>query len=265
MAFDARNAQIWHRVLHDGYPKMMQRRRIFRWMPSASRCSMCFSPFSGASGQLMRRLMRVERSNYNPLLCNNCEDLVRNYPGGAEVEMSMLFADVRGSTTLAEKMTPFEFSRLMDRYYTISTAAVAHTGGLIEKFVGDNATVLFPPGISGKDHARKAIETARQILEHTGHGSAEAPWLPVGAGVHTGNAFVGSVGSGGITQLTALGDCVNATARLAGKAAAGEILISQATASAAALDTSGMEQRELALKGKSALMAVYVMTVVSGA
>ena len=261
MVMDSRNAQIWHTVLHDGIPVMRRKRFVFRHLPSNPRCSLCFSPFSGFGGSLVRRLLHIERSNYNPTLCNTCEDLVRNYPGGAEVEMSMMFADVRGSTTLAEGMTPSEFSRLMDRYYTIATAAVEHTGGLIEKFVGDNATVLFPPGISGHDHARRAIDTARHILEHTGHGHAEGPWLPVGAGVHTGNAFVGSIGSGGVSQLTALGDAVNAAARLAGKAAAGEILISQETCEAAGLDTSGLERRELALKGKAAPMTVYVMRV----
>jgi len=259
MATDDRNEQVWHMVLHDGHPMMLRKRWLFRHLPANPRCNMCLSPFSGLGGSLVRRLLHIERSNYNPTLCNTCEDLVRNYPGGAEVEMSMLFADVRGSTALAEGMTPSEFSRLMDRYYTIATSAVEHTGGLIEKFVGDNATVLFPPGISGHDHARRAIATARHILEHTGHGSAQGPWLRVGAGVHTGNAFVGSIGSGGVSQLTALGDAMNAAARLSGKAAAGEILISQETATAADLDTSGMERRDLELKGKTAPMTVYVM------
>ncbi len=259
MQTDDRNTQLWHTVLHDGIPVMRRKRFVFRRLPSNPRCVMCLSPFSGFGGSLVRTLLRIERSNYNPTLCNTCEDMVRKYPGGAEVEMSMLFADVRGSTTLAEGMTPSEFSRLMDRYYTLSTSAVAETGGLIEKFVGDNATVLFPPGISGQDHARRAIDTARRILEHTGHGQAEGPWLPVGAGVHTGNAFVGSIGSGGVSQLTALGDAVNAAARLAGKAAAGEILISQQTCAAAGLDTAGMERRDLELKGKAVPMTVYVM------
>lgn len=257
----ANNDELWLRAMRDGDNYRHYQRRVFRVIPSNPRCSMCYSPFAGVGGLLMRNLLRRAPSNYNPRLCTVCEDMVRAHPGGAEVEMSMLFADVRGSTKIAETMSAAAFSQLMDRFYTVSTDAVAQTDGLIEKFVGDNATVLFPPGVAGPDHARVAIETGRRILLATGHGSADGPWLPVGVGVHTGTAFIGSIGSGGVSQLTALGDAVNAAARLAGKAAAGEILISQEAAIAAALDTTGMEQRELELKGKSAPMTVYVMTV----
>ena len=89
--------------------------------------------------------------------------------------------------------------------------------------------------------AERAVATARALLRATGHTDAKGPWLPLGAGVHTGPAWVGAVGNGPRTDLTALGDTVNTTARLASVAGAGEILVS-ATAAAADLDP-GLERR----------------------
>jgi adenylate cyclase len=121
--------------------------------------------------------------------------------------------------------------------------------GIVDKFVGDAAVALFIPGFAGHDHAANAITAAQGLLERTGNNGADA-WIPVGAGVHTGTSFVGSVGEGDARDFTALGDTVNTTARLTGLAQAGEILISVDAAAAAGLETNRLERRSLELRGR---------------
>ena len=94
----------------------------------------------------------------------------------------------------------------------------------------------------------------------TGHADAAGPWLPLGAGVHTGPAWVGTVGDAAHVELTALGDTVNTTARLASVARSGEILVTAAAAEAAGLDLA-LERRSLDLKGKELPTDVVVVRV----
>jgi adenylate cyclase len=109
---------------------------------------------------------------------------------------------------------------------------------------------LFVPGIAGPEHARGAIDAARTLLERTGHGAGGDPWIPLGAAVHTGAAYVGTVFSRGqISDFTALGDAVNVTAHLCAQAGVGEILVTESAASAAGLSIEGLEGRDLSLKG----------------
>jgi adenylate cyclase len=110
--------------------------------------------------------------------------------------------------------------------------------GIVDK--GDSAVALFIPGFAGQDHAAAAIAAAWGLLERTGNGGEE-PWIPVGAAVHTGRSFVGTVGEGDARDFTALGDTVNTAARLTGLAGAGEILISVEAATAGRLETTALE------------------------
>jgi adenylate cyclase len=103
--------------------------------------------------------------------------------------------------------------------------------------------------MTGPGHAELAVAAARELLRSTGHGQADGPWVPVGAGVHTGTAFVGMVGSESASDFTALGDPVNVTAHLAAQAAIGEVLVTTDTAAAAGLDVGSLERRSLSLKG----------------
>jgi adenylate cyclase len=117
-----------------------------------------------------------------------------------------------------------------------------------------------PPLLSGERHAARAVDAAQAVLEGTGHAEAGGPWVPVGAGVHTGVAWVGAVGEGTHTTLTALGDAVNTTARLASAATAGEILVGVDAADAAALD-AGLPKRSLDVRGKAGAVEVVSLTV----
>jgi adenylate cyclase len=106
----------------------------------------------------------------------------------------------------------------------------------------------------GPDHTRKAVEAAGELLRAT------ADLVPVGAGVHTGVAYVGAVGSDStVADFTALGDAVNVTARLASVAGAGEALISEAAYTASGSDLGDLERRELSVRGRDAPLAVRVL------
>ena len=197
----------------------------------------------------------------NPAVCCPCSRWLRKKgEGGAEVELSLVFADVRGSTSLAEKMTPKEYGRLINRFFTAATDVLVRCGGIIDQLVGDEVIGLFLPGYAGQDHTRRAIEAGCMLLEATGHGGGGDPWLPVGIGVHRGIAFVGSVGSAGaFTDFTALGDAVNTTARLASAARPGEVLVSEVACRHGGLDPAQLERRLLELKGKSEAVAVVAL------
>jgi adenylate cyclase len=138
----------------------------------------------------------------------------------------------------------------MGRFYDEAFAALIDFNAIVDKFVGDEVIAIFIPAYSGLDHARHAMDAARRLLEVTGHGRAGGPWIPIGIGVNTGIAFVGSVGQGPDTELTAMGDTVNVTARLAAEAGAGEILATITTAELAGHRIDG-EHRSLRLRGKS--------------
>jgi adenylate cyclase len=204
------------------------------------------------------RAIRYGPSTLNRRLCKWCIRAVHKHPGGAEVEISVLFADVRGSTAIAERMLPEEFSRLMSRFYGAAAEVIDERDGIVDKFVGDSAVALFIPGFAGSDHAADAIAAARGLLEQIGNEGSE-PWIPVGAGVHTGQSFVGTVGEGDARDFTALGDTVNITARITALAGAGEILISAEAATAGGLDTTGLERRTLELRGKDQTADAWVV------
>ena len=254
--------EFWRAYLTTGeFEKERRQRHFFRLLPGFPRCKSCYAPFEGAGGWVARTVYGKRPSKMNPRLCNVCEDFARHFQGGAEIELTMLFVDVRGSTALAERMGPREFSQLINRFYVTATRIMVGSDALIDKIIGDQAAAMYVPGVAGVDHARVGIHAAQAIMKATGHAGRDGPWIALGAGVHTGIAFVGSVGSpDGTSDITVLGDAANTAARLSSLARQGEILISEPASLAAGLRTSGLERRELELKGKSERVPVHVLT-----
>ena len=247
----------WYRMLMEGEPINRHLYHVYGLLPSDPRCKLCAAPFRGVGGFLMHLLGR-DQSRYNPRFCQKCE--VFEHPGGAEVPLTMLFADVRGSTKLAEQMSAREFSRLINRFYSVASHVLIQTDAMVDRLLGDEAIGLYIPGFTGPEHPRKAVEAAQELLRLTGHNDSKGPWLPVGIGIHTGPAYVGVVGDEGSTaDFTALGDNVNITARLASEAGPGEILISDAACEAAKMDLRELEHRQLELKGKSEPIGVHIL------
>ena len=241
-------------------PRVRRLRRFWRAVPSAPRCKMCTSPFGAPAGPLLR-LIGKGRWPGNPDYCSGCfKQLYRNRDG-AEIECTLLFADIRGSTELAESMRPAEFRTLLDRFYASAAEVLVEHEAIVDKFVGDEVIGIFIPALAGEEHARQAIDAGLDLLRATGHGT-DAPWAPIGIGVNTGEAFVGVVGTADHIEFTALGDNVNVTARLASAAAAGEILVTDAAALAAGIGSNGeREHRSLDLRGKSEATDVVVLGV----
>jgi adenylate cyclase len=248
----------WHAFLSGTHPHL-QGKSPLRFIPSSPRCKLCSAPF-GAPGRAIFRRFGYAPWEKNPKICGRCfkglethaqmcpRDLEDPEVVGAEVEVSMLFADVRGSSELARQMQVWDFTRLMNRFYTVSSEVLIDGDAIIEKFVGDEVVGLFLPFMTGPEHTARAVETAERLLLATGHGSDDGPWVPLGAGVHTGTAFVGIVSSGGASDFTALGDPMNLAAHLASHAAIGEILVSDVAAAAAGMP-EGLDRRHVSLKG----------------
>lgn len=224
---------------------------IFRALPSEPRCQICYIPFAGFGGFITKRMLNVKPSPMNPHICDVCERFAERFPGGTELEVSILFADIRGSTPLAEKMDNQEFSELIQRFFQAGTKALYAHYALIEKFNGDGLAAFFAPAFAGPNHALTAIDAGLEILKATGHGKGEKPWVPVGVGVNTGVAFIGSMkAKGGRTDISILGDTVNTTARLSDAASTGELLIGKRTMEMSGLSYEEHSSKHLSLKGK---------------
>jgi adenylate cyclase len=258
---------LWHSYLTGDISRLdaMTRtvRTVFRRLPSAPRCRVCNAPFQGIGGVLLKPFgFGAGRSSLNPTLCDRCEKIVKHNQVGTEVPLTLLFADVRGSTALAEEIGASAFHHLINRFYTACTQVLVETHALIEKMIGDEVAGMYVPGIAGPEHARTAIEAARSLLKATGYSDPSGPRIHVGVGVHSGVGYVGAVGtSQGVSDITVLGDVANTTARLASQAGPGEILISDEACRAAGWNLADSEPRELHLKGRSQSTAVRVMRV----
>ncbi len=230
-------------------------RRFNRLLPSDPRCKFCNAPFRGVGGALGRLVFGKRQSDLNPRYCNMCDDASRRFPGGAEVEMSMLFADVRGSTALSQTMTPLAFSRLINRFYTRATRLITDEDGLLEKLAGDSVAAFWGAGFAGPNYVARTVDVARHMARTMANEG-----IPVGIGVHAGVAYFGTVGTeDGLTDFAALGDEVNLAARIASQAAAGEVLVSRPALEAADIDSHDLEWRELTLKGIEQPVAAAVL------
>ena len=248
---------IWRSILLGTDARYRRTRALLRHVPSGPRCKMCAAPFHGLGARVMR-LVGHAPWDKNSKYCRTCFGLLTDLHGGAEIECTLLFADVRGSTPMAEELGPRAFRGLMDRFFGTAAALLIDHEAIVDRFIGDEVFAIFIPAVAGEAHAARAIEAARALLVATGHGLAEGPWLPIGAGVNTGTAFVGAVGEGAHTELTALGDPVNVAARLASAALAGEVLATMDAVRLAGIPLDGLERRSLDLKGKTAATEVVV-------
>jgi hypothetical protein len=122
----------WRDYLEKGEPHLRFGRKVFSAIPSDPRCRLCTAPFAGLGAPFMRAMGR-KPSLANPHLCTACQNALIKHHGGAEVSGTLLFADVRGSTALAERMSPVEFKALMERFYVAASRAVIHHDGAIDK------------------------------------------------------------------------------------------------------------------------------------
>jgi adenylate cyclase len=205
----------WQALLIDGFEPLRRAQRVFRRLPHGPRCRLCRTPFAGVGGKLVR-VIGQRPSRKNPNLCQACFD--RLPEGGLELDIGIVFADVRGSTALGESVSPTAFAGRLNRFYALASAALIAHDGLVDKLIGDEVMGLFLPGFVGPDYRRQAVLAALDL-------AAAVADLPVGVAVTAGTAFVGNVGVGTVTDFTALGDAVNVGARLQSHAAAGQVVL----------------------------------------
>jgi adenylate cyclase len=230
--------------------------RLMRHLPSDPRCAICRAPYGGLGGRIMGRF-GFAPSRKNPRLCSTCFE--KAPMGGVEMQVGILFADVRGFTALAERQAPDDVAALLNRFYA-SAVEVLCEHAIIDKLVGDQVMALYLPGVFPGEPASHMVTDARALLAAAGYGESR-PWVDLGVGLDFGDAFVGNVGAGDVKDFTAIGDVVNTAARLQAAAASGEILISSRVEGRASEQLAGAEERRLSLKGKSEPETVLVTGV----
>jgi adenylate cyclase len=163
-------------------------------------------------------------------------------------------ADVRGYTQMTEGLSAAQVPEAMNRFYEASSRALSAAEALLGQIEGDLVMGVFVPGLAGRHFRRKAVEGASRLLRLV-------DWLDVGAGIASGEEFVGNVGGGGFKDFTALGDVTNVAARLTAQAAAGEILMDPATYDAVTAQHPDAKRRQLELKGKSARVEAFAVQI----
>ena len=166
------------------------------------------------------------------------------------MNISVLFVDIRGFTSLAEQLEPAEVANQLNRFYTTASNAIFRHDGTLDKLVGDQVMAFFGAPIGREDHAKRAVATASEIMRET-LTAASADGLGIGIGIATGAAFVGNVGGGEVADYSVIGDTVNVAGGPQSGGAAGEILISQETYSRVLMAFPFARRHELLLRGKS--------------
>lgn len=189
-----------------------------------------------------RKLAREEvaRANYSRFMPEYVVKQLLERPdsfrlGGVTQTVTVLFADIRGFTSISEHENPEKVVRLLNRYFTAMTEIIFEFGGTLDKYIGDGLMALFGAPTATAEDAKHAVQTAvamqkRVLYLNRELRSESLPDVQIGIGLHTGEATVGYIGSEKRSEYTAIGDTVNLAARLESNAQPGQILISDVTA-----------------------------------
>jgi adenylate cyclase len=243
-----------------GHARYRRAVRVISHIPSEPRCEACGSPFGGFGGRVMRRMGKAP-SRKNPRWCNQCFE--SSPDGGATLTIGVLFADVRGSTAMAEQTSAQDMVTSLNRFYGDATKVIVRHG-IVDKLIGDEVMGVYIPALAPDGVFVDAMVTdAMDLLRAVGYGIPEGPHLEVGIGVDVGPAFVGNVGEGDVRDFTAIGDVVNTAARLQAVAEGGEVVMREGVAASCGVDLSGGTTRTVELKGKAQPVAIRTVSVAS--
>lgn len=245
------NEEVWKLVLIEGHPLLISKKRKFGFLPRDPRCKLCTAPFKGVGGWFLSSFLSIRPSKRNPRFCSACDEFLKAYPGGTETPMTMMFVDIRNSTGLSSQMPSREFRDLVSRLRNLALDAMAKTDGSVLEFIGDGVIAVWPPGIAGWNHAKKGINAAQRLLGEVKKLGRDGIDLPIGIGVHTGEAFLGTIAavSNDIQDISAFGHDVNLVARISAAAPAGQALLSKSTCDAAKHPCEDTQFEQTALKG----------------
>jgi adenylate cyclase len=177
---------------------------------------------------------------------------------GEELEVTIVFIDVRDFTPWAEAAEPQEVVAMLNAFFSLVVPVVTRRGGHANKYLGDGLLAVFGAPERMPDHADRAVEAALDIVlevrEHYGEK------LRIGVGVNSGPVIAGTIGGGGRVEFTVIGDAVNTAARVerATRETGDDVLITEATRARLTRDLGGMEERlAVELKGKSETVRLY--------
>ncbi|MGF1631760.1 MAG: adenylate/guanylate cyclase domain-containing protein [Kiloniellaceae bacterium] len=195
--------------------------------------------------------------------------LARPRPGylqGEEREIAILFADLRGFTTLSEDRLPYDVVFVLNRYFTAMGTAVEQAGGRIDKFIGDGVMALFGIDQGVAVGSRNALEAARRMaqsleeLNRSLKSDLREP-LRIGIGLHSGAVIVGEMGYGRATSLTAIGDAVNTASRLEAmtKEFGAQLIVSAPLAAHAGIDLGAFPRHQIDVRGRSQMLDIHVL------
>lgn len=213
------------------------------------------------------RILGIRPSRMNPNTCTVCELMFTRVMKARQitVDVSVLFADLRGYTTLSQSLPPKAVSSLLDAFYDECAAAIWEYDGILNKTVGDAVMAIFNFPIRHEDHPERAIAAGREIqrrcearrasllAENVGLDGSE---LGVGIGIDSGSASFGEFGRSH-RDLTAIGTVVNTAARAQAAAEAGGILVTQAVYDRSGREVVGSKGRDYRLKGFDAPVHLY--------
>ena len=212
------------------------------------------------------RLFGIRPSGMNPNICTVCEKMfeVVMKRRAIEIEATILFADIRGYTTLSQAMEPAALSQLLNFFYDECATAVWSYDGLLNKTIGDSILAIFNFPLRHAAHTERALSAARDIQERchercrkelAGYGLDQSE-LGIGIGIDCGTMTFGEFGTTH-TELTAVGQVVNRASRLQSVAAPGEILLSDKAWAALDAPDTALQRREVFLKGYAGPQIAY--------
>ncbi len=221
------------------------------------------------NSQLARKIEHEAktRAQFQRLLSPNLVDQVVQgklvlEKGGALSEVTLLFSDIRGFTSMSESRAPEEIVRMLNEYFELMVDVIFKYEGTLDKFVGDEVIALFGAPVSMKNAEVKAVQCAldmmRVLSEWNRTRAAEGQHeITVGIGINTGMVVTGAIGSSRALQYTAIGDAVNVASRLCGAAQPGQIILSEATFRKVQADVAAVPLPPVRLKGKTDELRVY--------
>jgi adenylate cyclase len=193
-----------------------------------------------------------------------------DFAQGSEREIVILFADIRGFTTLAEGRLPYDVVFVLNRYFAAMGRAVEAAGGRVDKFIGDGVMALFGIESDARAASRAALDAARLMserleeLNRSLRDELDQP-LRIGIGIHIGATIVGEMGYGSAVAMTAIGDAVNTASRLETltKTYGCELVVSEETVLRAGRDLSAFPRYEIEIRGKRDMLAVRTVASAS--
>lgn len=180
--------------------------------------------------------------------------------GGKMQDITVIFADLEGFTSLSERIAPEEVLQLLNSYHSLIVKIALMYKGTIDKFIGDGVMILYNTPITQDDHVARAVKTALHLqdeLHWFRENLPEAHRLATNFGIHTGKAIVGNVGSSDLMDFTAIGDTVNVAARLQQTAHGGQILVSDAVFKQVEDFVFGRSRGVVQLKNRQSGVVIY--------